>query len=115
MNLKKLRDYMEFRAEDFLATKKTVLNAVKYDEKTKAIKGELVIIEDTSAEDNVFGKINFKIAEEHPADLSKYILRKPYHLAGIEKGVVWGDMQDNVTITCKDLVAGDAPQFNKKA
>ena len=116
MNLKRLRDYMTFDWNAFLATKRMVLNAIKFDEKSKMIKGEMVIIDDQSDEDNTFGKINFKIVtEQKTVNLTKYILKKPYHFSGIEKATVWGDMQDNLTIICKDLVAGDAPQIDKKA
>ena len=107
MNLKKLNSFNEFKYNEFLNGKKLVLNAIKYDDKSGGIKGELVIVEDATNE-NLYGKINFKMEEKLMSELSKYEVGNSYKMSGISKAVIWGDMKDSLSITCKDLTKDDA-------
>ncbi len=107
MNLKKLNSYNEFKYNEFLQGKKLVLNAIKFDDKTSTIKGELVITEDPTKE-NLYGKINFKIEEKLINDVNKYEVGNSYKISGISKAVIWGDMKDSLSITCKELAKDDA-------
>ena len=106
MNLKKLNSFTEFKYQEFLNGKKLVLNAIKYDDKASCIKGELVIVEDPST-DNLYGKVNFKMEEKLMSEVSKYEVGQSYKMTGISKAVIWGDMKDSLSVTCKDLVKDD--------
>lgn len=107
MNLKRLNAYNEFKYNEFLQGKKLVLNAIKYDDKTGSIKGELVVTEDPTNE-NLYGKINFKMGEKLMSEVNRYEIGQPYKMTGISKAVIWGDMKDSLSVTCKELSKDDA-------
>lgn len=103
MNLKKLNSFLVFDHEDFLKPLKLYLNSLKYDKDSKTLKGEMVIVEDNSGNDNRFGKIGFKIENAMPEDINKYQLGCLYDFLGIKKASVYGDFRDNLSITCEGL------------
>lgn len=102
MNLNKLGNYLTFDHVSFLEGKVLKLVSIKYDEKNNIVKGELGIVKDPKDE-NEFGKIGFKIEGSKPADVNKYELKSCYTITGVVKAVVYGDLRDNLSITCKGL------------
>lgn len=107
MNLRNIKKYQDFNYEEFLKGKKLLLNEIKFDVKNKLVKGELIIIEDITGE-NQYGKINFKLENGKEEDVTKYQLRQLYRLNGITKASIYGDFGDNLSIVCKGLVKDEA-------
>lgn len=103
MNLKKLNNFLVFDHEGFLKPLKLYLNSLKYDKDSKALKGEMVILEDASGNENRFGKIGFKIENATLEDINKYQLGCMYDFVGVTKASVYGEFRDNLSIICKGL------------
>lgn len=108
-NLHRLSSYTSFDYDGFIndGNKKTILNSIKYD--AGLLKGELVIIADATNE-NLYGKIGFKIPAKSETDVGKFKLREFYHLEGVEKAVIYGDFRDLLSVTAGALVYDAKPK-----
>ncbi|MBQ9329076.1 MAG: hypothetical protein IJ225_11175 [Solobacterium sp.] len=112
MNLRGVKQFLDFRYHDFIKDKVTELTAIKYDDKEKMLKGTLTIVKDPE-QINKYKTINFKMAGE-PTDVQKYVLEENYHVVDIEKVTVWGEYMDGITVTCKGLEKNNAQNNEKK-
>lgn len=108
-NLKGLNGFLNFNLPAFLEGKTLVLNSIKFDSKNNVVKGELVIVEDSTT-DNQYGKVGFKLNDSKPEDVNKYQLKNAYTFAGVDKVSVYGDFRDNLSITCKALTKVNTKQ-----
>lgn len=109
--MKRLREFLTFRTEDFLKDKKLIVTGCRpwLDNETKAKKGtrvDVVILEDNTkyvpkdgeTVSNRFEKLSLKVAKEItiPVDTTVKAVNAV--------GTIYGEYQNQLAITCEDVV-----------